>query len=264
MVSFDSIFQWGTAPADICLELALCFMAYKRRLGRQLTFFSVYIVVVTVQDIAGWWASYTPWFNSMSANYVFWSIQFALSLLRLLTIGEIVRQTLRGYPAIWGFAWRSLSAVTVFLFSWTIYSAIQRVHHFRRFLAVGGQRFELMQTILLLLFLFLVVYYRVQISRLYRLILIGICIYSAVQVAANQLLLLNKLPADSIFDYIRRGVFLVPLVMWTYAVWPWGSDSDAPPDLIPQATYDALSPQIHDRLRELNDKLIDLTGKRRP
>jgi hypothetical protein len=261
MTSFDSIFQWITGPAAVCFELALCYTAYKRRLSRQLTFFSVYIVLLTVQDIASWGVKYAPWFSSPSYRYIFYSVQFVLSLLRLLTIGEIARRTLRGYPAVWGFTWRALSAVTVFLFSWTTYSAIQRAHHFRRFLAVGSQRFELMQTILLLLFLFLVVYYRVQISLLYRLILVGIGIYSAVQLVTNQLLLLNKLPADSIGDYIGRGLFLVPLAIWTYAVWRWGAASNNPPELISQSQYDDLSPQIHDRLKDLNDKLNKL-GKR--
>ncbi len=43
--------------------------------------------------------------------------------------------------------------------------------------------------------------------RLYRWILIGICIYSSLQVVNNQFLLLNKLSADSVFVCFRRVSF---------------------------------------------------------
>ncbi len=250
-------------PTSICLELALICMAYRRRFYGELSFFSAYLVLVTVQEIAGWRVSYTPWFNSENCLYVFWSIQFVLSLLRLLSIGEIAGRSLRGYPAVWSFSWRSLSIATALLLSWTTYSAAKNVHHFRRFLAIGGQRFECMQAILLLLLLFLGVYYRVRIPPLYRSILIGMCIYSAIQVANNQFLLLNKLPADSVFGYIRRGSFLFPLIIWTYAFWHWGTTPTTPPELISQEKYDEMSPQIHDRLKELNDKLSGLMNSTR-
>jgi hypothetical protein len=257
MLSFSAIYQWATAPTSI-LEVALVIIAWKRKLYRQLTFFFPYIILLPLTEIGQWWVSVTPWYYSESYSYVYWSAQFVLSLLRLLTIGEIARRSLRGYPAIWAFAWRTLSVVALLLLSWTTYSGFQNSHHFRKFLAIPGERFEFMQAILLLLLLSFGVYYRVQISRLYRWILIGICIYSSIQVADSQILFLNNPPADSIFSYIRRVSFMVPMAIWTYAVWRWGADSTTPPDLISQSQYDELSPQIHDRLRDLNDKLSKL------
>jgi hypothetical protein len=115
-----------------------------------------------------------------------------------------------------------------------------------------------MQAILLLLLLALGVYYRVRISPLHRLILIGCCVYSSVQVANDQFLLINKIPVDSIFGDIRRGSFLVPVAIWTYAVWRHAKDSAPQPDRISQSTYDELSPPIHDRLRDLNGTLDKL------
>jgi len=263
MANFSTVYGWMTEPIAVSLDLALLFISYRRKLWRQLKFFSAYVALLIPFEIAGWWISYLPWFYSAGYLYTFWSIQFAFSLLRFLTIAEIARRSLRGYPAVWAFAWRILSFATLGFLLWTTHSAIQYEHHFRRFLAVPGQRFELMQAILLLLFLFLGLYYRVQISPLYRLILIGLCVYSVIQVANDQILLLNKLPADSIFAYIRRGSFLVPSAIWTYAVWRWGASTALEPRLIPQAVYDELSPQVHDRLRDLNDKLSNLTSGRR-
>ncbi len=236
-------------------------ISYRRRLYRQLVFFSIYIVVLNLYDAVNEWVSFLPLFKTLVWNYVYWSAQFVFALLRLLTIAEISRRSLRGYPAVWGFAWRLMSAAAVILLAWTTDSAIQNAHHMRKFIAVVGQRFEFMEAILLLLLLLLGVYYHVRISPLYRWILIGICIYSALLVANGQFWLIKTGLGVLIFAYVRRAAFLVPLVMWTYAVWRWGAGSDAPPDLIPQATYDDLSPQIHDRLKDLNDKLNKL-GKR--
>lgn len=262
MVSFPSIFYWATVPLNFCLEFALLFLSFRRKLYRKLVFFFAYVVLLAVQEPVTWWVSYSPWYYSNAWGNTFWSIQFVLSLLRLLTIAEISRRSLRSYPAVWSLSWRVLSAVATLLMTWTAYSALRGPYYIRLFVAIGGRRFETMQAVLLLLLLFLGVYYGVRISQLYRLILIGICIYSAIQIATNQLLL-AKIPADSIFEYIRRGSFLIPMAIWTYAAWRWGAASTAPPDLISQEKYDEMSPQIHDRLRDLNDKLSDLTGKRR-
>jgi hypothetical protein len=262
MASFSSIFNWATGPLTACLDFALLVLLIRRKLYRKLIFFSAYIVLLSAYEPVAWWISFLPWFNSLTWNTTFWSVQFILSLLRLLAIAEISRRSLIAYPAVWSLGWRVLSAAAAILLAWTAYSAFPGRHHFRIFMAVGFQRFETMQAILLLLLLFLGVYYRVQISHLYRRILIGICIYSAIQVAVNPLLL-AKIPADSVWQYTRRGSFVIPMVIWTYAVWRWGETPSAPPDLISQEKYDELSPQIHDRLKELNDKLSDLTGNRR-
>jgi hypothetical protein len=262
MASFSSISQWAIVPLTFCLEWALLFFLFKNKLYRQLKFFSVYLLVLSIQEPVGWWVSFLPWFNSIAWGNTFWSIQFLLLLLRLLTIAEISRRSLIPYPAVWGFGWRVLSAAAAILLSWTALSAFQGGHHLRIFIGVGFQRFEIMQAVLLLLLLLLGVYYRVRLSQLNRLILIGICIYSAIQIA-NDPLLLAKIPADSVWQHIRRDSFLIPLVIWTYAVWRWGGNSIAPADLISQEKYDELAPQIHDRLKELNEKLSDMTGKNR-
>jgi len=261
MVNFSSVFEWIVTPLNIGLQLALLFISFKRRLYRQLVFFFTYIFLLNLNDGVGWSVFFSPWSQTAGWRNAYWFFQFILSLLRLLTIAEISRGSLRSYPAVWGLAWRTMSAAAVILLTWTTESAIQNAHHMRKFIAVGGQRFEFMEAILLLFLLLLGAYYHVRISPLYRLILIGICIYSALLVADNQFWLLKTILGDSIFAYVRRGAFPISLAIWTYAVWRWGATSNSPPELISQATYDELSPQIHDRLRELNDRLADFVGK---
>jgi hypothetical protein len=120
-----------------------------------------------------------------------------------------------------------------------------------------------MQAILLLLVLVIGVYYRLRIPRLYRLILIGIGIYASIQVTNNPLGINQLILPNSTFDFIRRGSILISLGVWLYAIWRSPRIPDVRPGLISQATYDELAPQVHDHLKELNDKLANLIGGRR-
>ena len=233
-----------------------------RKAYRRLFFFTIYLAANIIWGVLWRYVSRTPAFYLLTWLYIYWSVELLLSILRLLTIAEIARRFLRGYPAIRAFASRLLTGVAAALLLWTTYSAIHNLHHIRRFILLGDQRFECMQVVLLLTLLIIGAYYRIQIPPLYRLILIGIGVYSSIQVANNGLGMLLTILPNSIFDYLRRGASMVSLVIWTYAVWRWSAIPDPQPRLIPQSTYDRLSPELHDRLQDLNDRLAGLVGQR--
>ena len=234
-----------------------------RKLYARLKFFTIYQLLLLSSSALFLGIATTPAFKTPRWFDIYWSVQLALAVLRLLTIGEISNQILREYPAIRAFGSWLLGGTAAALLLWTANSAIYNVHHVRRFILLSDQRFEFMQAVLVLVLLIIGVYYRIPIPPLYRLILIGIGIYASIQVANNPLALLTAILPNSFPDYMRRVPSTVSVVLWAYAVWRWSSVSDAKPTLISQSTYNDLSPQIHDRLRELNDKLSDLTGKRR-
>jgi len=99
------------------------------------------------------------------------------------------------------------------------------------------------------------VYYRIRVPPLYKLVLIGSCIYSTDQLVTNRVDRYLSASTNFPLDLVQRFAYVGMLSIWLWAVWRWGKSSTPPPDLVSQATYDELSPQIHDRLRELNDKL---------
>lgn len=210
------------------------------------------------------WVSTKPFFANPAFLYIYWPIEFALSTLRLLTIAEISRRFLRGYPAIWAFASWLLSGLSVAFLLWTASSAIEYMHRVRRFILLTDHHFEFMQAVLLLTLLFIAAYYRIRLPALYHFILIGIGFYSSIQVVNNILALHQTVIPNSLFDYIRRSAIAASLVIWTFGIWRSPGISDSGPSLISQSTYDQLAPEVHARLKELNDKLSDLTGKRRP
>ena len=258
MVTFSAVFSWVNSTISDCLCVALLVLVFHRKLYRRLVFFTAYIFFLAVWNAVTFWRSHTALFPPLVWFYVFWSSEFLLSMLRLLTIAEVSKRFLRGYPAVWLVASRLLAAVALVLLSWTALSTAHNVHQIRLFILVGDQRLECTQAVLLLLLLIIGAYYRLQIPPLYRLILVGIGIYSSIQLADNQLGILHAMPPNSVFDYIRRGSITISLVIWAYALSRWAAIPDPPPELIPQAVYDEHSAGIHNRLRSLNDHLAGL------
>jgi hypothetical protein len=254
-----SAFTWVMSVISFIVFPTMLYFVFRRKLYRQLKFFTIYLILLLIWNIVLSIVSPTPYFFTHAWFVIYFATEFALSCLRLCIIAEISKRALAGYPAVWTLAARLLAGVTVIFLAWTTQSAIMNQHHVRRFVFVGYQRFEFLQAVLLLLILFIGVYYRIQIPSLYRLILAGIGFYASLAVLDQQIGLSEKFVA---FDHIKRTSFAILLFMWTYALWRWSPLPDSKPQLISQSTYDEVAPQIHDRLKELNDKLSDLIGKR--
>ncbi len=258
MLTFSSTFTWVNSTIAYSLKIALLILVIRRHLYRRLLLFSVYLILLPGWDMFAGWMSHRSSFYMPVWFRWYWSIDFLFSTLLLLAIAEISRRNLRGYPTVWTFAVRLLTLTAGLLISWTTYTALQNVHHVRRLIITGEQRFECMQIILVLLIFIVSAYYRTQIPRLHRLVLIGIGIYSSLEAMNDQIGLLTTIPLDSFFDYARRGFFTVTLAVWAYAVWRWGASTTEQPELISQATYEDMSPQIHNHLRDLNNKILEL------
>jgi hypothetical protein len=261
METFLAVFDWAIYIVFFVCCPATLFFIFRRKLYKRLIFFTAFQILLLAWAILWTCVSGTPAFTSPIWFNIYWGVQSAISILKLFTIAEISNRVLHEYPAIRVLATGLLGGTTAILLFWTADSAIHNVHHIRRFILLGNQRFEFMLTVLLLIVLMIGAYYRIQIPSLYRLILIGIGIYSSIQVANNELAIHIAIIPGSIFDYMRRAPSTISNVIWAYAVWRCSPVPDAKPDLISQATYDDLSPQIHERLRELNDKLAGLAKR---
>jgi hypothetical protein len=267
MALLVDVLNWSFgALGDILLPLLLV-LVFRNRVYRQLKFFVFYLLFASARTLAlelyrpppasihdRW---YYPYF------YSFWISAFVLSFLRLFITLEICERVLRRYPALRVLIWRIMAALAVALFSWTLYFAIQNFPHVPRLILTFQQTTDVSFALLLLTLMGIGVYYRMRIPALYRIILIGSCVYSAVQIVDSELGRHTAYLPNSVFDFAQRLAYNVMLAIWAWAVWRWGKESTPTPEMVSQATYDELSPQIHDRLKELNDKLSNLSDKRR-
>ena len=269
MVRFGTVDRF-TAVLDVVvsvlaafLELILLFLVLKKGLHKKLILFTIYFSLLAPWDLIGFSVRHTPIFNTHGWSYFYWTSQFVFSILRLCAIAELCWRSLHDYPAVWSLAWRFLAGAATLLLLLTINSAVHNVHVFRAFISHGLQWFEFMQAVLLIAILSIGAYYRLVVPSLYRWMLAGLGLYSAVLVTNYQLALGTKYPPKSIFDFVFRLSYCVTLTLWIWGIYRWAEVSTQPPALIPQRTYDDLSPQVHDRLRELNDRLAHLLGSRR-
>jgi hypothetical protein len=217
------MFSELVAVIVLCIGVMLIFFILGRKLHRRLASFASFIFLFVVRDTVGLFVLHTPFGQGLGWCYTYWISELVLSAIYVLMIAEISYRFLSVYPSIWRSSSRSLAVVGLALLSWMAASMVHNFGHPRRFFMIGDQRLELTITLLLLLLMAIGAYYRLKLSPLHRLVLIGIGIYSSVQVVANQIELQYKMGAGSVFDYMRRGSFTISLVVWTYAVWRWAA-----------------------------------------
>jgi hypothetical protein len=241
--------------AALCLEVLLFALAIRKRVYRVSIFFAIYVYLFVPRDIALMYIFYTKYFRALWFIYSFYISDVFLNFLRLLVIVEIGIRTLRGYHTIWHFTWRILVAAGSALFLWGAITALRHWHPTQQLILTVQQYLSITQDLLLLVVLAVGLYYRVNVTPLFRSIVTGICIFAAIQIFNSELGRYIANPTNSIFDIIQRLSFFAMILIWVWALWKWPGTIPAARQTISQGQYDDLSPQVHDRLRDLNDRL---------
>jgi hypothetical protein len=251
-------------PLDFGLLIALIW----RRIFSQLRFLALYGFFLGPREVVTVLFAYSlPLATSRTARhfdfYFYWATAFVLSFLRLGIIIEIFRRVVSGYRAIWGLAWRLLTITAVALSSWTVFSAARQIHAVQAFILTSQQLWDFSTAIIVLFVIGWCVYYQIQIPRLHWLVLVGSCLYSCVQVADSELGRYVSQPTNSLFDYIQRIAFSGMIIIWLWGIIRWsGEQTVQTAPAVPAEKYDRLSADVHDRLKELNDKLSDLLRRK--
>ncbi|MGB9465960.1 MAG: hypothetical protein WBR10_12690 [Candidatus Acidiferrum sp.] len=195
----------------------------------------------------------------MSGSLAWFSECVTFFAQALATI-EILRLTLKPYQGIWGLAWRALTAVSALV---VILVALGT-----RGSWAGAEWFELNRgyhltfATALIACLLLVRYYSIPVPSAYKLIIGGFCFYSCTDVLINtgiQKVLYNSYKVyEPIWDFLITLSFLLMVGIDVAALWkplPLDNRQAAPPS---DSTYQRLSPEINEQLRELNEKLLRL------
>lgn len=255
MISPSWVFNTTSRIIGYPLDLALLLLVFRRKTYSRLTLFFVYVIFLVPRDFLWLWAANTPRYYEPGWSYFYWTSEFLLCFLRLLVVIEIYWRVLEDYSVIRGLTWKLLASLTGLLFLWTGLTVWQNSSVFQHFITLGLQRMELTQTVLILFILGISVYYHIKIEPIFRWVLMGIFIYSAIQVANDEFGSIKSDVVATIFDSIRRLSFSAPQMIWTWAIWRFGGAQKQAPARISQKMYDEVSLRVHDRLRELNDRL---------
>ncbi len=243
---------------SITLCLVLLGVVFSRKLYRQLVFLTAYVIVLTPAVIAWIWLSRSPLLNTHGGFLYYWTANSILTFLRLFILAEICWRVLHDYHVVWTLTRRALAGIAAFLLLVTAYFLMQHWNDYQGFILTLQQGLDFTQAVLLLVLMSVGIYYQIRISPLYRLVLVGSCIYSAVQLTNSQLGRYTKVPTDSIFDFVQHFTFILMLGIWIWAVWRWADLPEKPAIRINQSTYDRLSAEIHSRLALPNESLMKM------
>ena len=253
--SVESVWACSILGQLIALTLLLL-----RRNASKIPFFTTYIALNLCQ--AGFMLVLTliPTLSHNTFARLSWLAEAITLLAQAVATTEILGLTLRPYPGIWGLAWRALVAVSslvVLILVWVshargieqLWFQINRGYHLTFATAV-------------IACLALVRYYSIRVPSAFKMILAGFCLNSCVEVLVNTLIQVLFHKGYEIYQAAWEIVimisFVASLTIWIVALrkpFPVDDRQIASPS---DSAYRTLSPEINERLREINEKLLRL------
>jgi len=181
-------------------------------------------------------------------------------LAQALATTEILKVTLRPYQGIWGLAWRALAFTSTFVV--LIVALITRGAWNAAMWFELNRGYHLTFAAAVIACLLLVRYYSIPVPGAYKMILGGFCLYSCTEILIHTVMQSLVKKAFYAYEPIWQSAptlsFIVVLFIWVVALWkplPIEARQAAPPS---QSVYQRLSPEINERLRELNERLLRL------
>jgi hypothetical protein len=242
------------------LQLITLILLFAKGSFRKLPFFSVYVALNLCQ-VAFLVIVYSVWgTDSEKGKTLAWCSECVTLLAQALATTELLKVTLRPYQGIWGLAWRSLaftSALVVLIVALATHGDWGLAMWFE---LNRGYHLTFAAAVIACLLLFR--YYSVQVPAAYKMILGGFCLYSCTEILIHTVLeSLAKNFFDAYEPFWQSSTtlsFVVVQFIWVAALWkplPIEVRPAAPPS---DSVYQRLSPEINERLRELNEKLLRL------
>jgi len=239
---------WGAGQA---LLLFLIVVLFRSRNYRHYPFFTAYCVGNLSQSVTVLFAL-RFWGQSLITTEIGWVAVIVTLGARIMAIAELTEHILAKYRGIWGVAWRFIAAgvagVSCYSFAvanWRWYLGFPSAE---RLIALALAAFIAM------LFVFCR-YYRLPISRPNRLMAIAFFVYSGTVVINQSLLEKYYSRYGQYWNLTTTAVFVICVTLWGAALWTPVPEGETGSHTLPRGVYGALSPEINDRLRALDERL---------
>jgi hypothetical protein len=259
MSSFPLYVLWLWAGSALAQVIVLVLLVPKGKF-RKLPFFAAYVALglCQVAFLAGLYSD--PELAKDTIRKLAWYSECITLAAQALATTEILKVTLRPYQGIWGLAWRAL-AFTSTLVLLVVAMATRGSWEAAKWFEIN-RGYHLTFATAVIACLLLIRYYSIQIPVAYKMILAGFCFYSCTEILINtvlQALLKTSFEAyQPIWQSSTMLSFIVALFIWAAALWqplPVEARPRTPPS---DSIHPRLSPEINERLRELNEKLLRL------
>jgi len=247
------------ASSGIAQLIVLALLVPKGKF-RKLPFFTAYVTLDLCQVIFLVGVYSAPGLSDVTIKNLAWYSECVTLVAQALATTEILRVTLRPYQGIWGLVWRALmftSTLVLFLVAMATRGDWEKEKWFEL-----NRGYHLIFAAAVIACLLLIRYYSIHVPAAYKMILAGFCFYSCTEILINtvlQAVLKKSFDAyQPIWQSSTMLSFIVVLFIWAAALWqplPVEARPPAPPS---DSIHQRLSPEINERLRELNEKLLRL------
>ena len=245
----------------LSLEIILAVLVLRRRGFRSFPFFTVYVLLNTLQGFLLWAMYRWIGFNSLQTLYIAWSTQALLLIARGAMCGELCWQVLRKRPkCFWTLARDVLGLVGTWVVLYGAFDSARKIFHVPSYFLAIERGLELAIAVVLISLFGIALRYSIRIQRGPLLIAAGLCFYSLVQTVNNTFL-----------DWLRGNfqwwndfhivAFQVALLLWicAFATCDFGSDDKPVPEV--PTFYAEHAEEVHRTLHSLGKDFEEIVRK---
>jgi hypothetical protein len=240
-------------------QLTALTLLFSKGSSRRLPLFTAYTALNFSQVVFLVILYSTPGISKERTEDLAWYSECVTLFAQGWATAEILKVTLKPYQGIWGLVWRALAGTSMLV---VLLVAL---------LTQGGwasarwwelnRGYHLTFAAAVITCLGVVRYYSIQVPSAYKKILGGFCFYSCTEILLNtilQPLLKARFSAyEPVWEAVTMVSFLAVEIVWVAALWK-PLPVEARPVPPSDSVYEQLSPEINERLRELNEKLLRL------
>jgi hypothetical protein len=245
---------------SVVAQLIVLALLLSKQSFRKTPFFTAYIFLNLCQAAYLVTLYSIPKLSPDTIEEFAWYSECLTLVAQALATTEILKITLRPYQGIWGLVWRSLVVTSSFVVALVAITTRGTWDVAKWFELNRGYHLTFAATVIACLLV--VRYYSIQVPRPYKMILAGFCFYSCAEILLSNLmqtLLKSQYAAfQPVWQSLSTLSFIGVVTLWAVALRkPLPADKRMPPPP-PDSVYARLSPEINQRLRELNEKLLRL------
>jgi len=242
----------------VCLELVLVGMVLYRGLHRRLPIFTAYVALVVVKEAVTSLVLYRFGLRSLPYYYAYWGSQGILVVLRGLVVAELLHAVLRPYRGVWTIARFALSVTAATLLLYAAVESAASAPQIGGFVLAADRGLEFAVVGALLALLAVCRYYEVGLDPLSAAIALGLAIYSSFAIMNNTVLFKFFSAYAQTWSIMRRVSYDAAVMIWLWPLLRPVPEQEAAPTLISASVYQQLVPEFSGRMRELNDRLLDI------
>jgi len=256
-MSLSVQFIWACSTLVQLIVLVLLFL--KGNSGR-VPFFTAYMALNVCQAGFLLVLYFIPGTSSATTFALAWVSECVTLVAQALATTEILGITLKPYPGIWGLGWRALASTSVLVVMFVALTSRGQNAGERLFELNRGYHLTFATAVIACLLL--VRYYSIRVPSAYKMILGGFCLNSCVEVLIYTFIqfLFHKgfEVHQATWQFLTTLSFVAALVIWMVAVRKPFPAEDRQIASVSDSEYQRLSPEINERLRQLNERLLRL------